>query len=128
MDELMDPKPDQEILRRRQEESEAIWDLALRFPEIEPVVQEDIEYYGEMFPNLILSDVVRWMSNNAEVNQDVCRGILRWMEEMVETGSEAIATMVVVSGVEMLPSPDEVGADLRRWLGPVLRKYDGWSR
>jgi len=117
-----------EYARILSEETSALNDLVDRFPDLEVVVKEAIDAYGDVLPNLIFSDIVRWMAVNTQSRGDICMGILGWMEEQVLHGSDAVSTMVVVSGVEMIPDPGEPGDELRHWMGAALCRHDPWLR
>ena len=101
--------------------------LSYEFPDLLPLLQEHLEdNEGEMLPHLYLADVMRWLAKRATVREDLCRAILRWLEDAYATGNEEIRGLLTVSGVELIPDPGEPGSELRTLLGPRLRSIDPW--
>ena len=92
-----------------------------------PVIAESVAYYEELLPHLVMGDVVRWMVAHSESDLESCVGLLNFMEYQVVNGADDVQELIVVSGVENIPDPGDAGADLRKYLGPVLRSYDPWN-
>lgn len=96
--------------------------------ELLPVLSAHLdENDGEVLPHLVLSDVVRWLVDHRD-NQEACAAAWSWLEDAYLQGDEDEKDLVVVSGVEMIPDPDEPGSEFRELLGPELRAMDPWLR
>ncbi|WP_062294208.1 DUF7674 family protein [Demequina phytophila] len=101
--------------------------LIADYIELAPLVDESLEdNEGELLPHLVLADVVRWLAEHVESERDICRSILDWLEREYESGPEDVRGLIAVSGVEMIPDPNQPGSLLREWLGPALRRVDPW--
>ncbi|WP_437438218.1 DUF7674 family protein [Arthrobacter woluwensis] len=105
-----------------------IGNLVQAFPLLRPILDESLEdNFGEMLPHLVMSDIVRWLANRSPKDRDVAGAILSWLECAYIEGSDEVQELIVVSGVEMIPDPGELGSYLRGLLGPRLRAYDPWK-
>ena len=105
----------------------AIGRLVAAYPVLVPVLAEHLEdNFGEMLPNLVMSDVIRWLVAHLESDPGVCRSVLEWMESAFQEGPDDVRGLIVVSGVEMIPDPGEPGSGLRATLGPHLVAIDPW--
>lgn len=48
--------------------------------------------------------------------------------DMVRHGRpDDVRGLIAVSGVQMIPDPDQPGSEPRKWLGDSLREVDPWS-
>ena len=93
-------------------------------PALRPELEEHIDAFGEMHSHVFLSDVMRWLIPRIATDPMVVRSVIDWLEERYITGPEIVRNMIVVSFVEMIPSPGEVGSELRDMLGPTVRAQD----
>ena len=93
-------------------------DLVGLFPGCGPVLAEHLEDFGEMIPDLAMSDFVRWLADQCSLNPAICESAWAWLER----------TFDGVSAVEMIPDPGDPGSGMRDMLGPSLREMDDWLR
>lgn len=82
----------------------AIMQLIDLVPQLNPILRESEIDNDEILPHLVLSDVIRWMTNHRADEHEACVTVIRWMEESYAAGSESVQELVVVSGVEMIPA------------------------
>ncbi|MFF3027025.1 hypothetical protein [Microbacterium sp. NPDC057944] len=106
----------------------AIMQLIDLVPQLNPILRESEIDNDEILPHLVLSDVIRWMTNHRADEHEACVTVIRWMEESYAAGSESVQELVVVSGVEMIPDPGFPGSEFRGWLRGPLRAADPWPR
>ena len=106
----------------------ALGSLIYCHEELIPLLEEHLEdNEGEFLPHLVMSDIIRWMIQHFLDQEFVCRSIVAWLERAYVRGPETVREMIVVSGLEMFPNPNEDGFELWGWLGPELRKYCPWT-
>ncbi|SIT72049.1 hypothetical protein SAMN05880545_0987 [Microbacterium sp. RU33B] len=93
-----------------------------------PLLDEHMaDNFGEILPHLVMSDIVRAMADQAELQEAWCREVWDWLDAAYLDGDEAERELLVVSGVEMIPDPGERGAEMRAMLGPNLRPFVSWT-
>lgn len=105
-----------------------IWNLVHTWPELDDVVRYNLEEAGGvLLPHLVLSDVMRWLVDHLHDDREECEALLAWIGHQYDAASDEVKDLIAVSGVEMLPDPDEPGgAELRAMLPPNLRGLDPW--
>ncbi len=101
--------------------------LVEEFPTLRPILEEHLEdNEGEVLPNLVLADVIRWLASHVDSDPQVCGEIVDWLEVAYNEGGREVQGMLTVSGVEMIPDPGQPGSALRALLGSSLRRIDPW--
>lgn len=98
-------------------------DVVAAFPALRPMLDEHIHDYDEVLAHIFLADVVRYLvhaSENRHPTDGVVAAILEFLENRFRHGNEEVKELISVSFVEMLPRPDERGAELRAQLGTEL--------
>ncbi len=67
-------------------------------PGLLPVLKEHLhDNDGEVLPHLVMADVMRWLVRNEDVQPEVCRSVLEWMEPRFRRGSDDVRGMLAVS-------------------------------
>ncbi len=99
--------------------------LTHRNADLMPVLDEHLDDQdGELLPHLMMADVVRWciarISSHGTKDPHLQK-MLRDIEDTYGTGSESIDKLIGASFLENLPQQNEVGADLRNFVGPKLK-------
>lgn len=82
---------------------------------------------GELLPNLLLGDVIRWLLEHHRDEEDTCREVFAWLEDQARDGPEMVMGMIGVSGVWNLPDQDGPDAAIWRLVGPLIRQLDPWD-
>ncbi|MCC2317038.1 DUF7674 family protein [Cellulomonas chengniuliangii] len=102
--------------------------LAQKWTKLDPILQDNLaETDGEPLPHLILSDMVRWMEAHFGTDLKMCVEVWDWLGEQYLRGDDSVKNLIAVSGIEMLPDPDEPGgAELRAILPRYLLELDPW--
>src|SRR5260370_35319951 len=103
-----------------------------RFPGLCGPLEEHIEAnFGEVLPHVFFGDVTRYVvSLLLATRSSAClpprrelRDILSYLEEAYAAGDEELRELISVSFLENLPRPGERGAEVRRMIGPNLRRH-----
>jgi len=108
---------------------DAVEGLVRAHPFLAPLLNEHAEYnFGEVLPHLFLGEVINWLIANWSTHPKDCQSILAWLDYAYATGDDPVRELVVVSGVENIPSPGKPGSQIRDALSPALRDTDPWSK
>ncbi|MCR2800567.1 MULTISPECIES: hypothetical protein [unclassified Microbacterium] len=100
--------------------------LFFEFPFLRPLLQESLEDNdGEVLAHLLFPDVVRWLLSPA-ANEAQRVAVWQWLENIYPSTDTAQQEVIVFSAIEMIPDPGVPGSEMRRMLGPNLRREDPW--
>lgn len=98
--------------------------ISARFPCLGPVLDEHIGDNGEILPHVFFGDVTRYavrLFQNSEASPEL-RDILSHLEEAFQREMPDVVDLISVSFLENLPRDGEPGGEIRKLLGPNLRK------
>lgn len=104
--------------------------MVARFPSLSALLEAHIkDNLGEMLPHVFLGDVTRYVlslllavgAGGLPARREL-RGILDYLEEAFDDGDEELQELISVSFLENLPRPGQTGAEIRKMVGPNLRK------
>lgn len=102
-----------------------VTELVNDFPVLRPLLDEHLEENGELLPHVFFGRLTDWLvrsslaSPQAKPDSD-WRHLLDHLEGIYETGSEDVRELLYASFLELLPYPDEEGAQISEHLGPRL--------
>ena len=98
--------------------------LVQRFPVLKGLLQQHLDDYDGLLPHVLMGEVTRWLIS--EFRKDnaspVVREFLGFMETAFANREEHDRELIAVSFLENLPRIGEPGEELRRALGPALRR------
>jgi len=131
MAQALGPELSEEYRRSHQGTSVGVWidGLVRDFPGLEPLYADHMGFYEELLSSLLLSEIVRWLAAQYQAGDYATVRALMARVDADYPNLNLIAREVVRdSFVDMMPSPNEPGAEMVEWLSPTLRQAYPRSR
>ena len=112
------------------EQTQFVRSMVSRFPSLHSLLEEHIkDNYGEMLPHVFFGELTRYVlslsfaaSKSGLSPQRELQDILDYLEDMYSSGDQKVQELISVSFLENLPRQDEPGAQVRKMVGPNLRR------
>jgi len=110
-------------------QSEFIAELTHKIPELRPLLDSHMaDNGGELLHHAFLGEVALWLAglySRAGHSHEallLANRVVTFLEEAFIRGDESVRELIAVSFVENLPSTGELGASMRKLLGPALEE------
>src|SRR5713101_6308220 len=108
-------------------QSEFIAELTHKIPELRPLLDaHTADNGGELLQHAFLGEVALWLvglytrAGHGHEALLLANRVFAFVEEAFTRGDESVRELIAVSFVENLPSTGELGASMRKLLGPAL--------
>ena len=95
--------------------------LAFGIPGLARLLDDHIEYFGELLPHIFIADVVRWAEERASIEPEASCALAEQLDRAYEWGDSEVVELIVVSFVENLADDSPIVP----YLGPLLRREFG---
>lgn len=104
--------------------------LVAAVPECRPVLEEHVEFYGEVFPHVLFGDLTRFILSQRQQGVDeVVAKSLAFLEDAAQSNDPLVENLVAVSFVENVgPWDSAMAAFIEGWPPHLqaLASEQGW--